>query len=270
MLGLLCLAAESNALPSSGTATFLTNVNVRSGPSTSYSIVAMYSTGETCYYDSVVTGDGRTWISYISYSGARRYCCAIDRDGSQYISAGGSSGSSSGSSSSGSSSGGTLMNIPLYYQWEYKQSYGDGTIATCGCGPASFSMIASYLKGYTITPYDAIKWCGNSYYCWGAGTYWSYFQAAATHFGLGTLSQVYDSGSMTTALRNKKPVISNQGPGIFTKGGHFIVLRGITAAGRIRVCDPNDNTWSKNYYNRAFSVSEVHSTNKCYWIFRAK
>jgi len=81
---------ERNGLPSSGTATFLTTVKVRSGPSTSSSSVATYSQGETVKYDKVVTGDGRTWISYIGGSGQRRYCCAIDKGGQQYVSVGSS------------------------------------------------------------------------------------------------------------------------------------------------------------------------------------
>ena len=95
-------APESNALPSKGTAKFLTNVKVRSGPGTSYSAVATYQKGETVTYDKTVTGDSRTWISYIGGSGNRRYCCAIDKDGTYFVSV---SGSSSGGSSSGGSSG---------------------------------------------------------------------------------------------------------------------------------------------------------------------
>ena len=76
----------SNGIASSGTAYFLTSVKVRAGPSTSSEHVATYSKGESVKYDKVVKGDGRTWISYIGGSGNRRYCCAIDTDGSQYIS----------------------------------------------------------------------------------------------------------------------------------------------------------------------------------------
>ena len=76
----------ANSIPSSGTATFLTTVRVRAQPSTSSETVATYSKGEKVTYDQVVTGDSRTWISYIASSGNRRYCCAIDSDGSVYVS----------------------------------------------------------------------------------------------------------------------------------------------------------------------------------------
>ncbi len=48
-------------------------VNVRSQPSTNAPIVAVYPMGSTINYDSVYEANGYRWISYISYSGVRRY-----------------------------------------------------------------------------------------------------------------------------------------------------------------------------------------------------
>ena len=56
-----------------------------------------------------------------------------------------------------------------YYQGDYSNvPYGEGNIGNCGCGPTSFAMVASTITGTTITPEDAVTWCGNQYYCWGA------------------------------------------------------------------------------------------------------
>lgn len=48
-------------------------VNVRSDASTNSAIVATYPMGSRINYDSVYEGDGYRWISYISWSGQRRY-----------------------------------------------------------------------------------------------------------------------------------------------------------------------------------------------------
>lgn len=159
------------------------------------------------------------------------------------------------------------MRIPLYDQKDYANvAYGGGSIASSGCGPTSFAMVASYLLDREITPVDAI-WCGNAYYVPGAGTSWSYFQGAADHFGIRLVGTTTDPNTVMQALSEGKPVISSQRPGLFTSGGHFIVLRGITADGKILVNDPNDSP-SKNYVNRQFDMMrEIHATSACYWIF---
>ncbi len=173
------------------------------------------------------------------------------------------------------STGGTYpangMQIPHYLQTDYGNiPYGGGSIASSGCGPTSFAMIASYLTGTTITPVDAVSWCGNSYYKPGVGTYWSYFAAAASHFGCGSVTQTSDANTVLKALSEGHPVISSQRAGLFTSGGHFIVLRGVTANGKVLVNDPNDSA-SKNYINREFDMmSEVHATSNAYWIFDKK
>ena len=163
------------------------------------------------------------------------------------------------------------MQIPHYLQTDYGNiPYGGGSIASSGCGPTSFAMIASYLTGNTITPPDAVAWCGNSYYKPGVGTYWSYFQAAASHFGCGSVTQTSNANTVLQALSEGRPVISSQRAGLFTSGGHFIVLRGVTANGKVLVNDPNDSD-AKNYINREFDMmSEIHATANAYWIFDKK
>ena len=162
------------------------------------------------------------------------------------------------------------MKIPHYLQTDYANvPYGSSNIAACGCGPTSFAMVASYLTGTTITPADAVAWCGNSYYVWGAGTSWSYFEAAAKHFGCGAVRESYDANEVLKALSEGHPVISSQHAGLFTRGVHFIVLRGVENGNKVLVNDPNDSE-AKNYINRSFDMaSEVDITSDAYFIFES-
>lgn len=114
---------QSNLAPS-GQAHFTSNVKVRSGPSVSSEEVAQYNIGETVSYDSVVQNEGRTWISYIGSSGKRRYCCARNTNGEQYIvniSGGHSQGSVSVSGDTG------FPNIPK------QKNFAQNGIAVSGC-----------------------------------------------------------------------------------------------------------------------------------------
>lgn len=69
--------ASSPSIASSGRYTFTKRSEIKNSPSTSDSALAYYDAGSSVNYDKVVSADGHQWISYISYSGARRYI-AID------------------------------------------------------------------------------------------------------------------------------------------------------------------------------------------------
>lgn len=60
--------------PAKGTARVVVNaVNVRNQPSTAGPVAAVYTRGQTFVYDSYQVANGYVWLSYISYSGVRRY-----------------------------------------------------------------------------------------------------------------------------------------------------------------------------------------------------
>ena len=66
-----------------GTATVLVDaLNVRNEPNNdTAAIVAVYSKGQKINYDSYIVTDGFVWLSYMSYSGVRRYFAEGPDDG---------------------------------------------------------------------------------------------------------------------------------------------------------------------------------------------
>lgn len=161
------------------------------------------------------------------------------------------------------------MKIPVYYQNDYRSvSLGSSTIAKSGCGFTSCAMVASYISGKNITPEDIAAW-GQKYYISGSGMSWSLPAATAAYYQIGSVTQTRDFQQVLMALRQGKPVICSQSPGLFTKGGHIIVLRGVNRDGKVYVNDPNKaNAVNKGYQNRAFDLEkEIHRTAKIYWIF---
>lgn len=162
------------------------------------------------------------------------------------------------------------MNIPLFKQgggqpWS-SMSYGNGTIASSGCAPTSLAMVITYLTGNTVTPANVVSWTGNRYYVSGQGSSWGIFQACASHWGLACNNLGKSTQKMLAALSQGKPVIASVGPGTFTKGGHLIVLRGITYDGKILVNDPSDNN-KKNHINKKFPVELIVRESKNFWSF---
>lgn len=135
-------------------------------------------------------------------------------------------------------------------RWSNKMysSVGDRsqTIGTSGCGPTSSAMVVSSIKG-TITP-DVMAGLYTQYGYRSAnqGTYWSAFRWTADVFNI-DYSECYRLDDAVAKLRNNHYIIASCNQGLFTYGGHFIVLTGVEG-NYIKVYDPY-------LYNGKFDVS---------------
>lgn len=76
----------------------------------------------------------------------------------------------------------------------------------------------------------------NGYCCPGNGSYHTLIPSAAANWGLQVESNLSAQG-LVDALSSGKLVVAIMAKGHFTSGGHFIVLRGVTAEGKILVAD---------------------------------
>jgi hypothetical protein len=70
-----------------------------------------------------------------------------------------------------------------------------------------------------------------------------------------------DEEQIAEALRAGHPVIAHMGPGIFTDGGHYIVLRGITEDGYVLVNDPGIKNRNKYAYILSTVVAQARTEN---------
>lgn len=120
------------------------------------------------------------------------------------------------------------------------------TIGSSGCGPTSSAMIVSSIKG-TITPDTmANLYIQHGYRSANQGTYWSAFKWTADVFDIG-YSECYKLNDAVEKLKDNHYIIASCNQGLFTYGGHFIVLTGVEG-NYIKVYDPY-------LYNGKFDVS---------------
>jgi hypothetical protein len=75
------------------------------------------------------------------------------------------------------------------------------------------------------------------------------------------------------ALENGQVVIALvNGDSMFTTGGHFIVLTGLTDDGKVLVNDPNGNNYKRfpDKFENGFKPSEIYKGAVAYWIYGKK
>ena len=110
------------------------------------------------------------------------------------------------------------------------------TIGTSGCGPTSSAMVVSSIKG-NITPNEmANLYTQYGYRSVNQGTYWSAFKWTADVFNIG-YSECYKLDEAVAKLKDNHYIIASCNQGLFTYGGHFIVLTGVEGD-YIKVYDP--------------------------------
>lgn len=151
-----------------------------------------------------------------------------------------------------------------YYQYNYSQPYSQGTIKTSGCGPTSLAMVLTNLLDREVSPVEtAAK--GNGKYTCSKGTTWNYFGDMAKQYGVNCQQMNISSENIVTQLQQGKKLILSMGPGHFTKGGHFIVARGLDSNGKVVVSDPASESRS----NQTWDAGLIASEGKQIWAFSA-
>lgn len=122
------------------------------------------------------------------------------------------------------------------------QKYGSDPLATHGCGPTAMAMAVSSLTEEVVDPADMAALCvKQGYWCKNHGSYLSIVQGVAETYGLGCEPldpEALDAEEIYNRLTTGDVAVALMTKGHFTKGGHFILLRGTTLSGEILVADP--------------------------------
>lgn len=166
--------------------------------------------------------------------------------------------------SAGSSQG--AIDVPYYNQGDYANNrYGNGTIATSGCGPTAMAMVLSSFDK-DVDPVTAANYSmSHGFYANGQGTSWDYFDSIAKEYGIKSQVIGTTARSIKKALSNGDKLIVSMAPGHFTKNGHFIVLSGITDDGKVFVSDPG----SRERSNQTWDVKLIADEARQAWAFSA-
>lgn len=123
-----------------------------------------------------------------------------------------------------------------------EQKYGSDLLSTHGCGPTAMAMAVSSLTEETVDPADLAALCvKRGYWCRNHGSYLSIVPGIAEAYGLECESlnpEELEEDDLYLRLSAGDVAVALMTRGHFTKGGHFILLRGVTLGGELLVADP--------------------------------
>lgn len=147
-----------------------------------------------------------------------------------------------------------LRQIPLLQQGDYTEtivvfSGNKKSVATSGCGAVCMSMAIHYLTGREVSPEVLFQWAYDNKFYFGEGLGHDALSAMAEEYGLkGEWIDNADLDRVREALSAGYPVVAHMGPGVFTRSGHYILLRGLDEAGMVLVHDPQSIPLSEGAY----------------------
>ena len=157
--------------------------------------------------------------------------------------------------------------MPYLYQIDEEWAstpYAGGAVSDSGCGPTCMSMVYVYLTGRKdMDPAKMAAFSETNGYIDCGMTSWMFMTDGAARLGLSAKEMPSDEALIRRELEAGHPIIASVAPGDFTTKGHFIVLAGTDAFGRILVRDPNSAERSA----QAWDLDRILSQTRNLWSY---
>lgn len=130
------------------------------------------------------------------------------------------------------------------------------TMGSSACGPTCAAMVVSSIKGTILPPDMADLYVKYGFRSANNGTYWSAFRWTADVFDIG-YKELYKLNDVCDLLEQNYMVISACGNGLFTTGGHFILIYGYEDTNKSGQCDNGDRLkiYDPYLYDGKFNLS---------------
>lgn len=130
------------------------------------------------------------------------------------------------------------------------------TMGSSACGPTCSAMVVSSIKGTILPTEMADLYVQYGFRSANNGTYWSAFRWTADVFDIG-YKEIYKLNDVCDLLEENYMVISACGNGLFTTGGHFILIYGYEDTNGDGQCDTGDRLkiYDPYLYSGKFNLS---------------
>ena len=130
------------------------------------------------------------------------------------------------------------------------------TMGSSACGPTCSAMVVSSIKGTILPTTMADLYVQYGFRSANNGTYWSAFRWTADVFDI-VYKEIYKLNDVCDLLEENYMVISACGNGLFTTGGHFILIYGYEDTNGSGQCDSGDRLkiYDPYLYSGKFNLS---------------
>ena len=159
-----------------------------------------------------------------------------------------------------------LRSVALVEQADYTDTVAvfageDKPVYTSGCGAVCMSMAIGYLKNEWVSPQSLFEWAHDAGHYFGDGLGHEALTDMADRYGIRSEWLPNEPEPVIKALKAGYPVIAHMGPGTFTAGGHYILLRGVDDDGLIWVNDPSSPERTQTPYDMGLILRELRRAN---------
>ncbi|MDB5166152.1 MAG: hypothetical protein JWM37_224 [Candidatus Saccharibacteria bacterium] len=148
-------------------------------------------------------------------------------------------------------------------------SYGPGDVCANGCGPSAMAMAITALTGQAVTPAQTVPKANELGQVTADGSSkWTIASALAPEYGLKSTKVDADVAAITQVLQNGGVVVaSGRGALPFTTGGHYIVIRAVSATGKWLIGDSghkdtNTQEWDPNQIIGDMNAGSAYAITK--------
>lgn len=125
--------------------------------------------------------------------------------------------------------------------------YGDSNACVSGCGPAAMAAAITALTKKAVTPKETVAYADQQDLLANGGSKWNLPAVLGQKWDLNTKQIPATVEEINKILRAGGLVImAGKGAAPFTSGGHYILVRGVTADGKWKISDSNGKVGQAN------------------------
>ncbi|HEX9153863.1 MAG TPA: phage tail tip lysozyme [Candidatus Saccharimonadales bacterium] len=137
--------------------------------------------------------------------------------------------------------------------------YSSSTICDSGCGVVAMAMIVTALTGKSVLPPEVANYAASQgMYIPQVGSSWDIGKVVASKYNLKAQFIGANATKINDTLKNGGLVlVAGRGSLPFTSGGHFIVIRAVTADGKWRIGDSGHKNTSDKDWDSAQLLSGI-------------